>query len=64
MNVNAPPPHHLLSSLKHNVSTVPTKGQFTEAGSLVHVHKCSLWVLLVTRALVYFIFIYLSSQVN
>lgn len=59
MNVNAPPPHHLLSSLKHNVSTVPTKGRFTEAGKpgryawcradgrIKHIHMWPFWVLIV-----------------
>ncbi len=73
MNVNAPPPHHLLSSLKHNVSTMPTKGQFTEAGSPVGTHsavdwsntlKCSLWVLLATRDLVFVFHINLCIQAS
>lgn len=70
MNVNAPPPHHLLSSLKQNVSTMPTKGQFTEAGSPVgtsnaalkdwsNTFKCPLWVLLVTSDLVFISYLFL-----
>lgn len=51
MNVKLfPPPHYFLSSLKHNV-TVPTKAQFTEAGSRIPAEAphseaalgCSFW---------------------
>lgn len=76
MNVNAPRPHHLLPSLKHNVSTVPTKGQFTEAGSpgwctqccaegrIKHIQTFHLGVLLVTRVLVFIscLFIYAGER--
>lgn len=78
MNVNAPPPHHLLPSLKHNVSTMPTKGQFTGLGArLVGTHsaalkdwsntfKCALWILLVTRDLVFisYLFVYPGQSIK